>query len=87
MRLKCSALRQFYGFLVNERWREDNSEHEHYSDSGGKSGGQKEKLAYTILAASLAYGAEVISIDGSFDDGLRMVREITERHLRPLPVD
>ncbi|MBX7105826.1 MAG: hypothetical protein K1X57_17210, partial [Gemmataceae bacterium] len=27
----------------------------HYSDSGGKSGGQKEKLAYTILAASLAY--------------------------------
>ena len=31
------------------------TEHEHYSDSGGKSGGQKEKLAYTILAASLAY--------------------------------
>ena len=24
-------------------------------ESGGKSGGQKEKLAYTILAASLAY--------------------------------
>ena len=24
-------------------------------DSGGKSGGQKEKLAYTVLAASLAY--------------------------------
>ena len=36
-------------------WREDHTEHEHYSDSGGKSGGQKEKLAYTILAASLAY--------------------------------
>ncbi len=31
------------------------SEDEQYSDSGGKSGGQKEKLAYTILAASLAY--------------------------------
>ena len=30
-------------------------EWEHYSDSDGKSGGQKEKLAYTILAASLAY--------------------------------
>lgn len=28
---------------------------EHYSDSAGKSGGQKEKLAYTVLAASLAY--------------------------------
>ena len=37
------------------RWQEDNSEHEHYTDSGGKSGGQKEKLAYTVLAASLAY--------------------------------
>jgi len=36
-------------------WREDNTEYEHYADSGGKSGGQKEKLAYTILAASLAY--------------------------------
>jgi uncharacterized protein YPO0396 len=30
-------------------------EYEHYADSGGKSGGQKEKLAYTVLAASLAY--------------------------------
>ncbi|MEO5832005.1 MAG: SbcC/MukB-like Walker B domain-containing protein, partial [Nakamurella sp.] len=28
---------------------------ENYTDSGGKSGGQKEKLAYTVLAASLAY--------------------------------
>jgi uncharacterized protein YPO0396 len=30
-------------------------EHEHFSDAGGKSGGQKGKLACTILAASLAY--------------------------------
>jgi threonine synthase len=37
------------------------------------------KIALGKLAASLAYGAEVITIDGSFDDGLRMVREITER--------
>ena len=28
---------------------------EHFTDSGGKSGGQKEKLAYTILAAALAF--------------------------------
>ncbi len=40
------------------------------------------KIALGKLAASLAYGAEVISINGSFDDGLRMVREITER--RPI---
>ena len=37
------------------------------------------KIALGKLAACLAYGAEVISIDGSFDDGLRMVREISER--------
>jgi threonine synthase len=38
------------------------------------------KIALGKLAACLAYGAEVISIDGSFDDGLRLVREISERH-------
>jgi threonine synthase len=40
------------------------------------------KIALGKLAASLAYGAEVISIEGSFDDGLRMVREIVEK--RPI---
>ena len=44
-----------FTFSASERWREDGREHEHYADSGGKSGGQKEKLAYTVLAASLAY--------------------------------
>ena len=48
-------VRNWFVFSASERWREDDSEHEHYTDSGGKSGGQKEKLAYTILAASLAY--------------------------------
>ena len=52
---KVSDVRNWFVFAASERWREDDSEHEHYSDSGGKSGGQKEKLAYTILAASLAY--------------------------------
>jgi uncharacterized protein YPO0396 len=52
---KATDVRNWFVFAASERWREDNSEHEHYSDSGGKSGGQKEKLAYTILAASLAY--------------------------------
>lgn len=52
---KVSDVRQWFQFAASERWREDGSEHEHYADSGGKSGGQKEKLAYTILAASLAY--------------------------------
>ncbi len=52
---KVTDVRNWFLFGASERWRHDHSEHEHYSDSGGKSGGQKEKLAYTILAASLAY--------------------------------
>jgi uncharacterized protein YPO0396 len=53
--VKVTDVRNWFVFAASERWREDDREHEHYSDSGGKSGGQKEKLAYTILAASLAY--------------------------------
>ena len=52
---RVTDVRNWFGFSASERWREDNVEHEHYTDSGGKSGGQKEKLAYTVLAASLAY--------------------------------
>lgn len=52
---RVTDVRNWFSFAASERWLEDDSEHEHYSDSGGKSGGQKEKLAYTILAASLAY--------------------------------
>jgi uncharacterized protein YPO0396 len=52
---KVTDVRNWFLFSASERWREDGAEHEHYSDSGGKSGGQKEKLAYTVLAASLAY--------------------------------
>lgn len=52
---RVTDVRNWFVFSASERWREDDTEHETYSDSGGKSGGQKEKLAYTILAASLAY--------------------------------
>ncbi len=52
---KVTDVRNWFVFSASERWREDETEHEHYTDSGGKSGGQKEKLAYTVLAASLAY--------------------------------
>ena len=52
---RVTDVRKWFVFAASERWREDNTEYEHYSDSGGKSGGQKEKLAYTVLAASLAY--------------------------------
>jgi len=52
---KVTDVRNWYLFAASERWKEDNSEFEYHTDSGGKSGGQKEKLAYTVLAASLAY--------------------------------
>ena len=52
---KVTDVRNWFTFSASERWREDGTEYEHYTDAGGKSGGQKEKLAYTILAASLAY--------------------------------
>lgn len=48
-------VRNWFVFSASEHWREDDLEYEHYTDSGGKSGGQKEKLAYTVLAASIAY--------------------------------
>jgi len=52
---KVTDVRRWFEFAASERWLEDHSEYEHYTDSSGKSGGQKEKLAYTVLAASLAY--------------------------------
>jgi uncharacterized protein YPO0396 len=52
---RVTDVRNWFTFSASERDRETNVEWEHYRDSDGKSGGQKEKLAYTILAASLAY--------------------------------
>jgi uncharacterized protein YPO0396 len=51
---KVTDVRNWLTFSASERWREDDGEHEHYTDAAGKSGGQKEKLAYTVLAAGLA---------------------------------
>lgn len=48
-------VRQWFEFNASERYVADNTEKEFYEGSGGKSGGQKEKLAYTILASALAY--------------------------------
>ncbi|MEH2013861.1 ATP-binding protein [Nostoc sp.] len=48
-------VRNWLDFSVSERYRSDNIEKEHHTDSSGKSGGQKVKLAYTILASAIAY--------------------------------
>jgi uncharacterized protein YPO0396 len=52
---RVTDVRNWFVFSASERDMDSHEEWEHYSDSDGKSGGQKEKLAYTILAASLAY--------------------------------
>ncbi|MCC2624292.1 MAG: hypothetical protein K0R14_165 [Burkholderiales bacterium] len=52
---KVTDVRNWFTFSASERFIEDNVEKEFYFDSSGKSGGQKEKLAYTILASALVY--------------------------------
>lgn len=52
---KVTDVRNWFTFSASEKWSETGEEFEHFTDSGGKSGGQKEKLAYTILAAALAF--------------------------------
>jgi len=52
---KVTDVRNWFLFSASECWLEDGKQKEYYSDTAGKSGGQKEKLAYTILASALAY--------------------------------
>ena len=47
-------VRNYYTFAAIEKYYSGEVK-EYYSDSSGKSGGQKEKLAYTILASALSY--------------------------------
>ncbi|HMR50665.1 MAG TPA: SbcC/MukB-like Walker B domain-containing protein [Arachnia sp.] len=52
---RVTDVRNWFTFSASERDRLTEEAWEHYRGSDGKSGGQKEKLAYTILGASLAY--------------------------------
>lgn len=54
-REKVLDVRNWLIFGAEELYRFDNQEKEYFDGSDGKSGGQKEKLAYTILAAAIAY--------------------------------
>ncbi|WP_202302148.1 ATP-binding protein [Dryocola clanedunensis] len=64
---KVVDVRFWFLFNVIERYREDNSEKECYSDSGGKSGGQKEKLAYAILAAAIMLQYRLVDENNAAD--------------------
>jgi len=70
---RVTDVRNWFVFSATERYREDDSEYETYTDSGGKSGGQKEKLAYTILAASLAYQFKLDTAGGTGAGTFRFV--------------
>ncbi|SFP73876.1 ATP-binding protein [Hydrogenimonas thermophila] len=54
-RKKVIDVRNWFTFGAVERYVSDETVKEYYADSAGKSGGQKEKLAYTVLASALAY--------------------------------
>ncbi len=70
---KVTDVRNWYVFSASEKWTDTNEEYEHYSDSDGKSGGQKEKLAYTILAASLSYNYKLVQSNNSAKPSFRLV--------------
>ncbi len=52
---KVTDVRNWLDFSAEERYREDDTTKNYYNDSSGRSGGQKTKLAYTILASAIAY--------------------------------
>ena len=54
-RSKVGDVRNWFVFNAEEIDKSSGKVVELYEHSGGKSGGQKEKLAYTVLASSLAY--------------------------------
>lgn len=52
---KVTDVRNWADFAVSEKFRESHEQKNYYSDSAGLSGGQKAKLAFTILGSAIAY--------------------------------
>lgn len=48
-------VRNWFNFVAHEKRRIDDEKVAYYEDSSGQSGGEKSKLAFTILVASIAY--------------------------------
>ncbi|MBN2443448.1 MAG: hypothetical protein JXJ04_18950 [Spirochaetales bacterium] len=55
VRKKVLDVRNWQRFSVIEKFSEDHTEKQYYEDSQSLSGGEKAKLAYTILASAIAY--------------------------------
>ncbi len=54
-RRRVTDVRNWLEFGAIERFRSDDAERQYYLDSQSLSGGEKAKLAYTILASAIAY--------------------------------
>ena len=54
-RKKVTDVRNWLEFAAIERYRADDAQRQYYMDSQSLSGGEKAKLAYTILASAIAY--------------------------------
>ncbi len=52
---KVTDVRNWLDFSVSERDRLNDKDKSYYTDSSGLSGGQKAKLAFTILASAISY--------------------------------
>ncbi|MDA3809737.1 MAG: SbcC/MukB-like Walker B domain-containing protein [Spirochaetaceae bacterium] len=55
LRQKVLDVRNWLEFAAEERYMEDHKQKQFYQDSHSLSGGEKAKLAYTILASAIAY--------------------------------
>jgi uncharacterized protein YPO0396 len=62
-RKKVTDVRNWLEFAAIERYRSDNQQRQYYIDSQSLSGGEKAKLAYTILASAIAYQFGIRSED------------------------
>lgn len=71
-RERVTDVRNWTDFFMVELARESHEEISFYSDSAGLSGGQKAKLAFTILASALAYQYG-LSTEASLEKSFRFV--------------
>jgi len=69
---RVTDVRKWFNFSVSVKNKDDHTQKEYYSDSSGKSGGQKAKLAYTILASAIAHQFGLVQ-DKTKSDSFRLV--------------
>jgi uncharacterized protein YPO0396 len=65
-------VRNWFDFRAKESFRADDSHKQDYSGASGKSGGEKNRLASTILATAIAYQYG-ISVDDKQTETFRLV--------------